>query len=106
MLFGGKIIQAGEIVHGKTSPIYHKGIGVFKGLINPVEATRYHSLVIDKDTIPECLEITAWTQTLDGEMNEIMGIEHATLPIIGVQFHPESVLTRQGHELLKNFLNY
>ncbi len=103
--FGGNIIHAGEIMHGKTSPIHHNNSSVFKGLSNPVTATRYHSLVIDKNTIPDCFEITAWTQTDDGELDEIMGIRHKTLPIEGVQFHPESILTEQGHELLKNFLD-
>jgi anthranilate synthase component II len=103
--FGGNIIHAGEIMHGKTSPIHHNNSGIFKGLNDPVTATRYHSLVIDKNTIPDCFEITAWTQTDDGELDEIMGIRHKTLPIEGVQFHPESILTEQGHELLKNFLD-
>jgi len=103
--FGGDIVHAGEIMHGKTSPIHHDNSGIFKGLNNPVTATRYHSLVIDKNTIPDCFEITAWTQTEDGELDEIMGIQHKTLPIEGVQFHPESILTEQGHELLKNFLD-
>lgn len=103
--FGGDIVHAGEIMHGKTSPVYHNNIGVFKGLSNPVVATRYHSLVIDKNTIPDCFKVTAWTQTPDGELDEIMGIQHKTLAIEGVQFHPESILTEQGHELLKNFLD-
>jgi len=103
--FGGDIVHAGEIMHGKTSPIHHDNSGIFKGLSNPVTATRYHSLVIDKNTLPDCFEITAWTQTEDGELDEIMGIQHKTLPIEGVQFHPESILTEQGHELLKNFLD-
>lgn len=102
--FGGDIIHASEIMHGKTSPVHHNNSGVFNGLANPVIATRYHSLVIDKHTIPDCFEITAWTQTDNGELDEIMGIQHKTLPIEGVQFHPESILTEQGHELLKNFL--
>jgi len=103
--FGGDIVHAGEIMHGKTSLVYHDNSSVFKGLDNPFKATRYHSLVIDKKSIPDCFEITAWTQTADGELDEIMGIKHKTLPIEGVQFHPESILTEQGHELLKNFLN-
>lgn len=103
--FGGDIVHAGEIMHGKTSPIHHNNSGLFKGLNDPVTATRYHSLVIDKNTIPDCFEITAWTQTEGGELDEIMGIQHKTLPIEGVQFHPESILTEQGHELLKNFLD-
>ncbi len=97
--FGGKIIHAKQLMHGKTSLIYHKDIGVFKGLPNPYTATRYHSLVIERETIPDCLEITAWTD--DGE---IMGVKHKALPVEGVQFHPESILTDYGHELLDNFL--
>ncbi len=103
--FGGDIVHASEIMHGKTSLVYHNNSSVFKGISNPVTATRYHSLVIDKNTIPDCFEITAWTQTEAGELDEIMGIRHKTLPIEGVQFHPESILTEQGHELLKNFLD-
>jgi anthranilate synthase component 2 len=104
-VFGGKIIHAGEIMHGKTSLIYHKGEHVFRGLKNPYTATRYHSLVIDKDSLPDCLEVTAWTQTEDGEIDEIMGVRHKELVVEGVQFHPESILTEHGHDLLKNFLN-
>ena len=103
-VFGGKIIHAKEIMHGKTSMIHHNDKGVFKGLTNPYEATRYHSLVIEKDSIPDCLEITAWTENADGSMDEIMGVRHKELPIEGVQFHPESILTQHGHDLLKNFL--
>ena len=103
--FGGKIIHAHEIMHGKTSDIYHNDTDVFKGFQNPYTATRYHSLVIEKETLPDCFEITAWTQTKEGEMDEIMGIRHKELPISGVQFHPESILTSYGHELLSNFLN-
>lgn len=102
--FGGKIIRAKEIMHGKTSMIHHKGVGVFSDLPNPLEATRYHSLVIEQETIPDCLEITAWTETPDGKLDEIMGVRHKTLPVEGVQFHPESILTQYGHEMLKNFL--
>ena len=102
--FGGDIIHANEIMHGKTSMIYHNDKGVFHGLGNPYEATRYHSLVIDKTTIPDCLEITAWTQTDDGQVDEIMGVRHKTMPIEGVQFHPESILSDYGHDLLRNFL--
>lgn len=97
--FGGKIIKAKTLMHGKTSLIHHENIGVFKGLPNPYTATRYHSLVIEKESLPDCLAITAWTE--DGE---IMGVRHKTLAIEGVQFHPESVLTEYGHELLDNFI--
>jgi len=103
--FGGRIVHAGNIMHGKTSMIHHRDIGVFKGLANPLEATRYHSLVIEKDTLPECLEVTAWTESEAGRVDEIMGVRHRTLAVEGVQFHPESILTEQGHELLKNFLD-
>lgn len=103
-VFGGDIVRAGQVMHGKTSPIVHVDTGVFKGLDNPMVATRYHSLVIDKTTLPECLEITAWTENQDGSMEEIMGVRHKELDIEGVQFHPESILTVQGHELLNNFL--
>ena len=103
--FGGHIIHAKAIMHGKTSPIYHHNVGVFKGLNNPFTATRYHSLVIEQETLPDCLEVTAWTQNEQGELDEIMGVRHKTLDIEGVQFHPESILTEFGHELLKNFLD-
>jgi len=103
-VFGGNIIHAREIMHGKTSMIHHKGVGVFKGLENPYEATRYHSLVIEKESIPDCLEVTAWTETESGEMDEIMGVRHRDYAIEGVQFHPESILTQHGHDLLTNFL--
>ena len=102
--FGGKIIHARNIMHGKTSMIYHKDEGVFSGLKNPLEVTRYHSLVVDKDCLPDCLEITAWTQTDDGEVDEIMGLRHRELAVEGVQFHPESILSEQGHEMLANFI--
>lgn len=102
--FGGDIIRAGRVMHGKTSPIHHKDSGVFTGLTEGYNATRYHSLVIDKDTIPDCLEITAWTENEDGSMEEIMGVRHKELAIEGVQFHPESILTEHGHDLLANFL--
>ncbi len=102
--FGGKIVHASEIMHGKTSMIHHKDIGVFKGLSNPLEATRYHSLVIEKDSLPDCLEVTAWTGDADGRIEEIMGVRHKELAIEGVQFHPESILTEHGHDMLKNFL--
>ncbi|MCK5334984.1 MAG: aminodeoxychorismate/anthranilate synthase component II [Gammaproteobacteria bacterium] len=103
-VFGGKIIHAKEIMHGKTSMMHHNNEGVFKGLTNPYEATRYRSLVIEKESLPDCLEITAWTQNEDGSIDEIMGVRHKELPIEGVQFHPESILTQHGHDLLKNFL--
>ncbi len=102
--FGGRVIHARQIMHGKTSMIYHKNAGVFRGLSNPFEATRYHSLVIEKETLPDCLEITAWTETPGGEMDEIMGVRHKEYAVEGVQFHPESILTQHGHALLKNFL--
>ena len=102
--FGGKIVHAGEIMHGKTSMIHHKDAGVFRGLSNPLEATRYHSLVIEKDSLPDCLEVTAWTGDPDGRIEEIMGVRHKELAVEGVQFHPESILTEHGHDMLKNFL--
>ena len=102
--FGGRIVPAREVMHGKTSAIYHHGQGVFAGLPNPFTVVRYHSLVIEKATAPDCLDITAWTQTPDGAMDEIMGVRHQTLPVEGVQFHPESILTEHGHALLRNFL--
>ena len=102
--FGGKVIHARQIMHGKTSMVKHKNAGVFKGLANPVEVTRYHSLVIEQATLPECLEVTAWTETAEGEVDEIMGVRHKELAIEGVQFHPESILTQHGHDMLKNFL--
>ena len=102
--FGGKIVHAREIMHGKTSHIYHKDLGVFAGLPSPFEATRYHSLVIEKATAPACLEVTAWTQNEDGSIDEIMGVRHRDFVIEGVQFHPESILTEHGHQMLANFL--
>lgn len=102
--FGGRIIRAREVMHGKLSPIFHAGQGVFRGLANPFEATRYHSLIIEKETLPDCLEVTAWTQLPDGSVDEIMGVRHREYVIEGVQFHPESILTEQGHDLLGNFL--
>lgn len=102
--FGGKVIRAPYVMHGKTSPVYHSNLGVFKGLSNPFQATRYHSLVIEKESLPDCLEITAWTQNDDGSMAEIMGVKHKTLAVEGVQFHPESILTEHGHDMLRNFL--
>ena len=103
-VFGGKVIRAQKIMHGKTSMIHHTGQGVFAGLPNPFEATRYHSLVVEKSTLPQCLQVTAWTQNDDGSIDEIMGLRHKTLSIEGVQFHPESILTDSGHDLLRNFL--
>ena len=104
-VFGGKIVHAGKIMHGKTSLIHHNNSHVFSGLDNPYTATRYHSLVIEKESLPDCLEITAWTENEKGEMDEIMGVRHKELAVEGVQFHPESILTEHGHDLLKNFLN-
>lgn len=103
-VFGGDVVRAGRVMHGKVSPVYHSDTGVFRGLNNPLQATRYHSLVIDKTTLPGCLEVTAWTRNEDGSVEEIMGVRHKTLAIEGVQFHPESIMTEQGHELLRNFL--
>lgn len=103
-VYGGDIIRAGQVMHGKTSDIYHNGTGVFAGLPSPFRATRYHSLVIDKNQLPEVLEVTAWTQNPDGSVEEIMGVRHKTLAVEGVQFHPESILSEYGHELLANFL--
>jgi len=103
-VFGGKVVHARQIMHGKTSPMYHRNTGVFKGLNMPFKATRYHSLVVEKETLPDCLEMTAWTQTEDGEVDEIMGLRHRELDVEGVQFHPESILTEHGHDLLRNFL--
>ncbi len=102
--FGGKVIRAKTIMHGKTSLMHHKGQGVFSNLPSPFEATRYHSLVVEKESLPDCLEITAWTENADGSFDEIMGLRHKTLPVQGVQFHPESILTQHGHAMLKNFL--
>lgn len=102
--FGGFVIRAKKVMHGKTSMIHHKNQGVFKGLANPFEATRYHSLVIDKDRLPDCLEVTAWTENADGSIDEIMGVRHRDYVIEGVQYHPESILTEHGHAQFKNFL--
>ncbi len=101
--FGGKVGRAASVMHGKTSPIHHNGEGVFAGLKQPFEATRYHSLVVDKATLPDTLEITAWTEK-EGEVHEIMGLRHKDLNLEGVQFHPESILTEHGYDLLNNFL--
>jgi len=103
--FGGKIIRAKRVMHGKISPIHHKGKGVFKDLPSPFNATRYHSLVIEQDSLPDCLEVTAWTQNPDGSIEEIMGVRHKTLAVEGVQFHPESILSEHGQQMLKNFLD-
>ena len=102
--FGGDVVRARQVMHGKTSPDYHEGLGVFAGLNNPMTVTRYHSLVISRDTLPDCLELTAWTQHDDGSVDEIMGVRHRDYMIEGVQFHPESILSEQGHEMLANFL--
>ena len=102
--FGGRIVHAGQVMHGKVSRIRHRGEGVFRNIPDGFEATRYHSLVIDKGSLPECLEMTAWTEDGQGRIEEIMGVRHKTLPIEGVQFHPESILTQHGHDLLRNFL--
>jgi len=104
-VYGGQVVRAGRIMHGKTSPIRHHGTGVFTGLPDGLTATRYHSLVVDKGTLPDCLEITAWTENADGSMEEIMGLKHREYPVHGVQFHPESILTEHGRTLLGNFLN-
>lgn len=103
-VYGGDVIRAGTIMHGKTSSIRHEGKGVFAGLPDRYQATRYHSLVVDKTTLPACLEVTAWTENEDGTLEEIMGLRHCEHPVEGVQFHPESILTEHGHALLKNFL--
>ncbi|ABQ19954.1 TPA: aminodeoxychorismate/anthranilate synthase component II [Vibrio cholerae] len=103
--FGGQVVRARQVMHGKTSPIRHKGQGLFSGLNNPLTVTRYHSLVVKNDTLPECFELTAWTELIDGRIDEIMGFQHKTLALEAVQFHPESIKTEQGHQLLANFLN-
>jgi anthranilate synthase component 2 len=103
-VFGGKIVRARQVMHGKTSQVHHREQGVFRGISNPFQATRYHSLVIEKESLPGCLEVTAWTETESGELDEIMGVRHRELAIEGVQFHPESILTAHGHDLLRNFL--
>ena len=103
-VFGGKVVRAKEIMHGKTSQIHHTGKGVFAGLPSPFEATRYHSLIVEKSSIPPALEVTAWTRSADGGVDEVMGFRHKALPIEGVQFHPESILTQHGHAMLRNFI--
>jgi len=102
--FGGEVRRARTVMHGKSSPIHHEGKGVFRGLPQPMTATRYHSLIVGWDSLPECLEVTAWTETPEGEKDEIMGLRHRTLPVEGVQFHPESIFSPQGKALLENFL--
>ena len=103
-VYGGKVVRAGRIMHGKTSAIRHRGEGVFAGLPDGYEATRYHSLAVEQSSLPDCLEVTAWTENADGSVEEIMGLRHREHPVEGVQFHPESILTEHGHALLKNFL--
>ncbi|QXC57787.1 aminodeoxychorismate/anthranilate synthase component II [Vibrio mimicus] len=103
-VFGGQVVRARQVMHGKTSPIRHTGQGLFSGLNNPLTVTRYHSLVVKNDTLPECFELTAWTELNDGSIDEIMGFQHKTLALEAVQFHPESIKTEQGHQLLANFL--
>ena len=103
-VFGGKVVRAKQIMHGKTSLIHHTGKGVFAGLPSPFEATRYHSLIVEKSSIPPVLEVTAWTRSADGGVDEVMGFRHKALPIEGVQFHPESILTQHGHAMLRNFI--
>ena len=102
-VFGGEVIRAKEVMHGKTSPIHHNAAGVFRNLAGPFTATRYHSLVVEQNSLPECLEVTAWTEA-DGQIDEIMGLRHRELAVEGVQFHPESILSEHGHALLQNFL--
>jgi anthranilate synthase component 2 len=104
-VFGGEIVRAGKVMHGKLSSIHHNGEGVFKDLSNPFTATRYHSLVIDSKSVPDCLEVTAWTEDEAGNREEIMGVRHKELAVEGVQFHPESILSEHGHQLLQNFLD-
>jgi anthranilate synthase component 2 len=102
--FGGRVVRAKHVMHGKTSQVFHTSQGVFRHIPSPFEATRYHSLVIEQESLPSCLEVTAWTQALAGGIDEIMGVRHTELAVEGVQFHPESILTQYGHQLLKNFL--
>ena len=103
-VYGGQIIRAPSVMHGKTSPIHHTGVGVFEALPTPLTATRYHSLVVDPDTLPDCLEVTAWTEKADGAQEAIMGLRHRELDVEGVQFHPESILSEHGHDMLDRFL--
>lgn len=102
--FGGHVVRARQVMHGKVSTIHHTGAGVFRGLPSPYTATRYHSLIVERDTLPDCFEVTAWTQHANGAVDELMGFRHEQLPIEGVQFHPESILTEHGHAMLKNFM--
>lgn len=104
--FGGRVVRAHQVMHGKTSPIHHTGQGVFAGLSSPLTATRYHSLIVAKEGLPDCLELTAWTETAKGDVDEIMGFRHRTLAVEGVQFHPESILSEHGHSMLRTFLGY
>lgn len=104
--FGGRVVRARQVMHGKTSSIVHTGVGVFSGLPSPFTATRYHSLVVERDSLPECFEVTAWTETEDGQRDELMGMRHREYTMEGVQFHPESILTEHGHAMLKTFLDY
>lgn len=104
-VFGGRVVRAHDVMHGKTSLIHHRGEGVFRDLPEPFEATRYHSLVVERNTLPDCLEMTAWTTTADGQVDEIMGLRHRELDVEGVQFHPESIMTGAGMALLGNFLS-
>ena len=102
--YGGNVVHARRVMHGKTSMIHHDGKGVFRNLPSPFEVTRYHSLIVERDSLPDCLELSAWTTNADGSIDEIMGLRHRELPVEGVQFHPESILTQHGHQLLRNFL--
>ena len=104
--FGGSVIPAKRVMHGKTSLIYHNRTAIFKDIISPFTATRYHSLVVERVNLPDCLEMTAWTESIHGETEEIMGLRHKDLPLVGVQFHPESIMTDYGHDILKNFLDF
>lgn len=105
-VFGGDVVRAREVMHGKTSAIHHTGVGVFAGLESPLTATRYHSLIVARDSLPDCLELTAWTATADGGVDEVMGFRHRELAVEGVQFHPESILSEHGHAMLRTFLGY
>ena len=104
-VYGGQVVKARAVMHGKTSLIYHTGAGLFEHLAQPFTATRYHSLIVDRTSLPDCFELTAWTQFENGDIDEVMGIQHKSEPIYGVQFHPESILTEHGHDLLQNFLS-